>query len=53
MKKGIDFIGVGAGFIIFNDLFEKYDPKKRLFPGSVYLDGRIERALKAVVEVCS
>ena len=37
-------------FTIFNDLSEKYDPKKRLFPGSVYLDGTIEGALKAVVE---
>ncbi len=37
-------------FTIFNDLAEKYDPKKRLFPGSLYLDGTIEGALKAVVE---
>ena len=36
-------------FTIFNDLSEEYDPKKRLFPGSVYLDGTIERALNAVV----
>ncbi len=38
-------------FTIFNDLSEKYDPKKRLFPGAVYLNGTIEGALKAVVKV--
>ncbi|NGX64010.1 MAG: hypothetical protein KR126chlam6_01434 [Candidatus Anoxychlamydiales bacterium] len=58
MPKGIQRLGrltylgdpENMEFTIFNDLSEKYDPKKRLFSGSVYLDGTIEGALKAVVE---
>jgi len=37
-------------FTIFNDLTEKYDPKKRVFSGVEYLDGTIEGALKAAIK---
>ena len=38
-------------FVIFNFSSRKYDPKKKHFPGSQYLDGTIEGALKALTTV--
>ncbi len=37
-------------FAIFKFTSGKYDPKERWFPGSQYLDGTIEGALKALME---